>query len=155
MPSDVRPAGKAGAYLRSRMPEPRDLASGQCQSLRISSDGSQLADVRRFLEKICAQHTFSDEDCYDLKIAVGEACSNAIEHGSPRGADNEIEVRCCYLNDSMLVEIIDQGIFRPHIPVLDGSLNHRGRGIPFMLALMDEVDIAETPNGTVVRLVKH
>lgn len=123
--------------------------------IEIPGHGRHLADVRRFLESLTERCGFSPEDCYDIKVAVGEACSNAIEHGSPQGAESTVRIHC-YCRDSRLtVEVCDEGRFKPRVPVLDGTIEHRGRGIPFMLALMDEVDIVESTEGTRVRMVKR
>ena len=55
------------------------------------------------------------------------------------------------------IRVEDKGVFDKRIPTgLDGS--EGGRGIPVMMALMDELSIREgRPDapGTMVRLVKH
>lgn len=122
--------------------------------LVIPSLGSKLAQVRQFVEKVAQQVGFSEAEVFDIKVAVGEACANAIEHGSPLGKANKVTIDIHYNNNCLLIEVKDEGVFKPRFPAFDSQLNYRGRGIPFMLALMDEVEIKESPHGTTVKLMK-
>src|SRR5439155_6152920 len=89
----------------------------------------------------------------DLVLAVSEACVNAVIHTSSP------HVQVAWRRQDGTVEIVvqDDGIFDRKVPLpeVDGTA---GRGIPIMLALVDEVTIREgTPSrpGTLVRFVKH
>jgi anti-sigma regulatory factor (Ser/Thr protein kinase) len=124
------------------------------EDLQIQSRGSNLAKVRKFIEQLSQQCGFNEADVFDIKVAVGEACANAIEHGSPKGKKNIVKIRFSFRNNCLVIEVTDQGVFKPRFPSLDSQLNYRGRGIPFMLALMDDVEIRESENGTTVKLVK-
>ena len=114
---------------------------------------SALSQVREFVRDQCSADRLQQETCDDLVLAISEACVNAVIHtGSARF---EISWR----NQDSRVEVLvkDEGIFDSKVPVpeIDGTA---GRGIPIMLALVDEVTIREgTPStpGTVVRFVKH
>jgi len=132
----------------------RDQGAKFYRVLELPSQGNKLVKVRGFIEKLAADCGFTEADVFDLKVAVGEACANAIEHGSPHGKTNSIQVVCTFENNCLEVEVIDEGVFKPRFPAFDSQLNYRGRGIPFMLALMDEVEIKESDEGTTVRLVK-
>lgn len=122
--------------------------------LEIASRGRNLAKVRAFIEKLAFECGFDDSDVFEIKVAVGEACANAIEHGSPKGAANTVRIITDYSQECLEIEVVDEGVFKPRFPAFDSQLNYRGRGIPFMLALMDEVEIKESEEGTTVRLVK-
>ena len=124
------------------------------ETLEIPSQGNKLVKVRQFIERLAKECGFNESDVFDLKVAIGEACANAIEHGSPRGKRDVIKITYQFENDTAIIEVSDEGIFKPRFPAFDAQLNYRGRGIPFMLALMDEVEIKESPQGTTVRLVK-
>src|SRR3989304_8003716 len=132
----------------------RDQGDKFSRVLEVPSQGNKLVRVRSFVEKLASECGFNEADVFDLKVAVGEACANAIEHGSPQGKYNNIQVACSFGNNCLEVEVIDEGVFKPRFPAFDSQLNYRGRGIPFMLALMDEVEIKESEAGTTVRLVK-
>jgi anti-sigma regulatory factor (Ser/Thr protein kinase) len=124
------------------------------RELEVASKGSNLAKVRAFIEKLAVDCGFNDSEVFETKVAVGEACANAIEHGSPQGKVSHVNIVCEYADKCLEIEVVDQGVFKPRFPAFDSQLNYRGRGIPFMLALMDEVEIKESEEGTTVRLVK-
>jgi serine/threonine-protein kinase RsbW len=105
--------------------------------------------------------TFRDDRIDDLRVAVSEATTNAIEsHADLRGGQR-ILIRCNLGDDRVEVEVEDQGPgFDPaHLePVADVS--HPGRleieggfGIPLMRTLADEAEIRSSPGGTAVKLV--
>lgn len=120
----------------------------------ITSRGRNLAKVREFIEQLAVDCGFAESEVFEIKVAVGEACANAIEHGSPAGGTSNVSVNCVFSGKCLDIEVTDEGVFKPRFPAFDSQLNYRGRGIPFMLALMDEVEIKESDEGTTVRLVK-
>ncbi len=88
----------------------------------------------------------------DLVLAVSEASANAILHTNTA----TVEVTFRMADETVVVQIEDDGVFRRRIPIPE--LDGRGRGIPLMMALVDEVNIREgTPArpGTRVVLVKN
>ena len=101
----------------------------------------------------------------DLRLAVSEACTNAIEAQQratkETGREANILIRCSVAEDVVEVEIHDHGVgFDPtglaaHHPVTDPArLDHeRGLGIPLIRLLTDEVDFEPSSDGTVVRMV--
>jgi len=122
--------------------------------LEITGQGRRLVAVRKFIAKMAEESGFNETDKFDIKVAVGEACANAIEHGSPRGKRDKVRITFIFEADYAIIEVIDEGVFKPRFPSFDSQLNYRGRGIPFMLALMDEVEIKERKGGTTVKLIK-
>jgi len=114
---------------------------------------SALSQVREFVRERSAEDGLDADVCDDLVLAVSEACVNAVIHtGSARF---EISWRHQPAHVEILVE--DEGVFDRKVPIpeIDGTA---GRGIPIMLALVDEVTFREgTPSnpGTVVRFVKN
>jgi anti-sigma regulatory factor (Ser/Thr protein kinase) len=114
---------------------------------------SALSQVREFVRERSAADGLDADVCDDLVLAVSEACVNAVIHtGSARF---EISWRHQLAHVEILVE--DEGVFDRKVPIpeIDGTA---GRGIPIMLALVDEVTFREgTPSnpGTVVRFVKN
>jgi serine/threonine-protein kinase RsbW len=135
-PSSTR-ASKAAAGLRQAFPA------------RTSS----LFEIRRFVRGGVPKSTLSEEAVGDLVLAVSEACANAVVHS---GSVEPITVRVRADGEGVEVEVRDGGIFRRRVPMpeFEGT---RGHGIPLMMALVDEVSIAEGMDrrpGTVVRLKK-
>ena len=122
--------------------------------IRIPCTLDATHDLRLAIRTLCERAGVEREGTDDLLLAVTEATTNAILYGCPMGGD--IELRWKSDGDCTEVEIEDNGVFRKRIPMpeLDES---RGRGIPLMLALMNEVHIQQGTRrhpGTVVRLVK-
>ena len=99
----------------------------------------------------------------DLKIAVTEACANAIEAHETTGADGPVVVRCIVDEEQVTVEVADHGNgFDPERierlpPATDPRrLRHEsGLGIPLMRTLADEVSFRRAVNGTTVALTVY
>lgn len=102
-----------------------------------------------------------DDRIDDLKIAVSEACTNAIEAHGAADTDERVLIRCEDNEDHLEVRIEDRGRgFDPgtlpeHPPVTDPTRLkfERGLGIPLIRSLVDDVDIASSDKGTQVRIV--
>ena len=105
--------------------------------------------------------SLADERIDDLKLAVSEACTNAIEAHDAAGSQERVLVRCRAAEDALEVCVEDRGEgFDPaelpdHPPVTDPDRLkfERGLGIPLIRALVDEVEFSSTGHGTAVRLV--
>jgi serine/threonine-protein kinase RsbW len=112
---------------------------------------SSLASSRRDL---------ADDRVDDLKVAVSEACTNAIEAHHSADTDDSVVVRCIEHDDRLDIEIEDRGPgFDPealpeHPPVTDPErLNfERGLGIPLIRTLVDDVSISSSGDGTRVTM---
>lgn len=113
---------------------------------------SSLASSRRDL---------ADDRVDDLKVAVSEACTNAIEAHREAATDANILLRCEEHDDRLVVVVQDRGPgFDPdtlpeHPPVTDPDrLNfERGLGIPLIRTLVDDVEIESSDAGTSVRMI--
>jgi serine/threonine-protein kinase RsbW len=96
----------------------------------------------------------------DLRLAVTEACANAIEASIARESTAPIVIRCQLEQDRVEIEIIDRaGGFNPvGVGALPSAtdparLEHeRGLGIALMRELLDDVQFEPSPDGTSVRL---
>jgi serine/threonine-protein kinase RsbW len=99
----------------------------------------------------------------DLKIAVTEACSNAIEAHEAMYADGPVVVRCLIDDDQVTVQVIDHGRgFDPdRVESLPAATDPRrlrhesGLGIPLMRTLTDEVAFTPGADGTTVSLTVY
>lgn len=92
---------------------------------------------------------------FELHVAAGEALANALQHGSPRGADDDITVRFFCYTDEVAVEIGDHGEGMAAAPIcVPEPTQSTGRGIHFMRALSDDMLFTCGPWGTQVLLVK-
>lgn len=110
-----------------------------------------------------ASRVLTEDRIDDLKLAVSEACTNAIEAHSAASAANGVVLRCHEMADRLEIEISDAGAgFDPeqlpeHPPVTDPErLNfERGLGIPLIRTLVDEVSFESDPSGTTVRMTVY
>ncbi|MGH2685338.1 MAG: ATP-binding protein [Actinomycetota bacterium] len=110
-----------------------------------------LGDVRGWVGGCAGEAGLPEVGIADLVLAVTEACSNAIRHSGSR----EFAVTVEELADGVEVEVVDDGLFRNRMPVLEIT---GGMGLPLMTALVDTITVDEgRPDdpGTVVRLTKN
>ncbi len=110
-----------------------------------------------------ARAGLSVDDIEDLKVAVGEACTNVVDHAFPESTDEDdrrITLRMTVGRDEITVEVEDEGIG------FDPAELERGRrdsydgdgGLGFWLIkeLTDSVRIESAPgSGTRVIMVKR
>ena len=129
----------------------------QVEHLSAFSTPERVRDLRQQVMRFLSLSPFSPDDLTSVEIAIGEACTNAMRHGSPRGADDEIRVKCMRNDHTLVVEITDCGCgFDPRVtlPLLCDELREDGMGLLLMRGLVDSVEF-EFEAGTTVRLVKH
>lgn len=104
---------------------------------------------------------FAGESMEMIELAIGEACANAVEHGSPCGSNSYFTVRCGVLHDrgEMVFEVEDEGVafgisriamLRPPDLVSEG-----GRGLYLINEIMDDVAVLTSPRGLIVRMTKR
>lgn len=124
--------------------------------LNIPCREAYAAVARIQAEAIARRLGFDDEKVYDVKMAVGEACGNAIEHGSSRQG---VDIHYHITPTDLIIEVRDHGQgFEPPKEEIDLPLDlfaERGRGLFLMKALVDKVDIESYPGeGTLIVLDK-
>jgi serine/threonine-protein kinase RsbW len=104
-----------------------------------------------------------DERIEDLRVAVSEATTNAIESHTALDGEERIVIRCALDDERIEVWIVDQGAgFDPasvdELPDISDPARleiEGGFGLPLMRVLTDEAEIRSSPGGTAVKLVVH
>ena len=103
---------------------------------------------------------FSEDRIEDLKTAVGEACINAIEHGSKNRATERLLLTLTVEEDRLLVDVHDKGERysisggRPDIGArIAGKMPSRGWGTFLMKSLVDALEVTSTDEGNTTRMV--
>jgi anti-sigma regulatory factor (Ser/Thr protein kinase) len=119
----------------------------------ISADVGRLKEARDFADQAAADFGFNADGRYEVKLAISEAVTNAIQHGSTSSRD-VIRILAVEESGALVFEIVDTGRFRPRV-TRRGELPESGRGLDFMRQLMDEVVLRPTASGTLLRLVKR
>lgn len=136
--------------------------AGEVIELEIPARAEFVALARLVVSALAsADSSLADERIDDLKLAVSEACTNAIEAHDAAGSLERVLVRCQAKADALEVCVEDRGRgFDPsglpdHPPVTDPNRLkfERGLGIPLIKALVDEVEFSPTGHGTSVRLI--
>ncbi len=104
---------------------------------------------------------FDDEQQYRINLSVRESIANAIEHGNKFADDKIVAIRFSLTAEQLHITIRDHGAgFDPaSLPdPLDPEnlLSPAGRGILYMRAFMDDVDLIRHPEGGMqITLVKQ
>lgn len=111
----------------------------------VKAESSELTLVRRFVEEEAARAGLQEPRVFDLKVAVSEACANAVEHSGEN--PGPLEIISLRTHEHLTFQILDTGDFR--VPEANVNLRResRGLGLPLMVALMDEVNISRLQGG--------
>ncbi len=134
--------------------------------LEIPARSVHLSLARQVVAAIAAvEPRFRTERIDDLRVAVSEAVTNAVEAHTIDASAGRINIRCRLDGDGdwITVEVRDQaGGFDPtEVPVVPDPQHperldfEHGLGIPLMRELADETEIHPTGAGTAVRLVVY
>ena len=111
--------------------------------------------VRLTVSAIANRMGFNIEEIEDIKVAVAEACTNAIKHG----LDEEFDASFTIFADKMTISIKDRGkgVKIENIAELDlgNPSENGGLGLFIIKSLMDDVDIISgIGRGTQITMTK-
>ncbi|SDE07789.1 serine/threonine-protein kinase RsbW [Paenibacillus sp. UNCCL117] len=132
--------------------------------LSVPAEPEYIDLVRLTLYGISSKLGFSYEEIEDMKVAVAEACNNAVVHAYEPGRPGVMEVRFERIQDGLRITVKDEGpsfdyeakaerAESLHDKTLN-EINVGGLGIYLMQALMDDVEV-RTGIGTEVSLTKR
>lgn len=119
----------------------------------IRADLARLKEARDFAEAAALEFGLPSDACYQVKLALSEAVTNAIQHGS-RSPEDPVRIVVTEEPGALAFEVVDTGRFVPRV-TRRGDMPESGRGLEFMRLLMDEVDLDPGEHGTRLRLVKR
>ena len=120
--------------------------------LTLRDDPAPTRALRAALDDLGARFGLGKEELFELKVAATEALTNAIR-GSLDGRPVDVAVQPH--EDAIEVEVSNHGAFELGDPAISDIESERGRGIPLMFALVDEVEFASNGDGTRVRIRKR
>jgi PAS domain S-box-containing protein len=121
------------------------LELGERVEMELVGEPAALSAFRQGLRRWLEEAGGEADEVQDVVMAVNEACQNAIEHAyglTPEPFTVTLERR----DAEVVVTVRDRGGWRDRVS------DDRGRGLPLMRALMDEIDIAQRPSGSTVTL---
>ncbi|MDA1477780.1 anti-sigma B factor RsbW [Bacillus changyiensis] len=120
--------------------------------------------VRLTLSGIASKMGYSYDDIEDLKIAVSEACTNAVQHAYRADKNGEVSVKFGMFEDHLEITVTDQGqsfdiekeqknIGPYSSKYTADQLTEGGLGLYLIETLMDEVNVQIDP-GVTVSMIK-
>jgi serine/threonine-protein kinase RsbW len=126
--------------------------------LRIPRSCEFVRVARKTAGALAHQLQFTLHEVYDIELAVGEACTNAVEHVGEQCP--EILVRFSVDEQALVMEVIDRGPgfdpeHTPAVNVQDETIG--GLGLLVIRSLMDELEVKcdSSAGGACVRMVKY
>lgn len=127
-------------------------------SLVLPSIPEFVSVARLTLSGIANRMGFDVDAIEDLKVAVSEACTNAMKHGSSVEKDS-YHVDYFVAGDRLIIDVRDKGcgftVAEVEEPDL-GNPKENGLGLYIIRTLMDEVEVkSSTDQGTIIRMIKQ
>ncbi|GGE23925.1 serine-protein kinase RsbW [Marinithermofilum abyssi] len=131
--------------------------------MTIPAKAEYVGVIRLAVSGIANRMGFHYDDIEDMKLAVAEACTNAVDHAY-QGTSGQVQVAFQIYDDRLVIQVTDRGNsfdvaavkarsgpIESHLPLT--SLRERGLGLHLMETLMDAVEI-DGNDGVVVTLTK-
>ena len=115
--------------------------------LILHDHASATGKLRATLDGIADAYDLPSDECFELKLAATEALTNALKSAS----EDPVHIRIVPSDETIEIEVSDGGGFE----AARGLEVEGGRGIPLMLALVDEVEFSSGAAGTRVRMRKR
>jgi serine/threonine-protein kinase RsbW len=118
-------------------------------TITIPAKPEYLVLCRLVLSGLSRTMEIEPETLADLKLAVTEACSNAVRHAYENG-DGTISVVYTFSEAGISLEIVDDGPgfeVPPARPPQPFALSEDGMGLSIIRALVDELELGPRPNG--------
>ena len=123
--------------------------------MEISANPEYVSIIRLTTSGIANKVGFCLDDIEDLKVAISEACTNAIKHS----LEDRFTIIYTMIEKGLTIEIIDNGkgynTKEVSEPDLD-NLKESGMGLFIIESLMDEVNVESTEvKGTSIKMTKY
>src|SRR5262245_48068997 len=122
------------------------------EQLEIPADDRRLSDVRDFVDRVCRGLGFAPRVASSIRLAVDEACTNAIKHAYA-GRPGVVRVTIAAARGWLEARVIDRGtpfdgrVDTPQLAQWVETRRKGGLGVFLMHRLMDEVRYEKTRAG--------
>lgn len=139
--------------------------AGDLVELTIPARVEYIGVARLLVSGVANRAGLAYDEIEDVKLAVAEACTNAIYHAYGSKGDGTVRILCTIYPDRLQIQIIDQGasfdpqrVSRKLGPIhreddID-ALTEGGLGLFLIQSVMDDVQI-DADNGCVVTMTKY
>lgn len=128
-----------------------------CETIKMEMNANPdyVGIIRLTTSGIANKIGFSVDDIEDLKVAVSEACTNAIKHSQ----DNKFSIAFNILENGVNIEIKDNGKGYNASSIRTPDLENpkeNGLGLFIIQALMDDVIVeSKDGEGTTIKMTKY
>lgn len=123
--------------------------------MEVTSNPEYVSIVRLTVSGLANKVGFSLDDIEDIKVAVSEACTNAIKHS----LDDKFLVQFYVSEKGLTIEVEDKGTGYDVESLQEPDLTNpkeSGLGLFIIKTLMDEVSTVSNSNeGTIVKMTKY
>lgn len=133
--------------------------------LQIPSHADYIDVARSCLYGVAVKLGYSFEEIEDMKVALSEACNNAVLHGAGDDGNPVIDIAFQPGDGVLVISVSNRGPAFPFAEARHDSLPLQGDdssqlrvgglGIYLMEALMDEVNVNSLEGMTEVQLIKY
>ncbi len=123
------------------------------RGLRIEADIARLKDVREWAAEAAAGAGLDEDGCFQVKLAMSEAVTNAILHGSG-STDDQVELGVREEGNAVVFEVRDSAGREPSSEDWVKRPGEGGRGLELISLMMDEVQLTRGDAGSVLRFAK-
>jgi sigma-B regulation protein RsbU (phosphoserine phosphatase) len=129
-------------------------------SLVVTSDFQEIGRLNRELARFARKNGLPEGVMRKLNIAIDDLVNNIISYGTDAGGAQSIEINCAYLDNRLMLEVIDSGSpfnpFEQLNPDTTSSIEDRkigGLGRLLVKELMDNVDYERKKDKNIVKLI--
>lgn len=114
--------------------------------LTLAAEPESLAYMRRVLGRWLRVAGADDAETYEILVACGEACANAVAHAYQAGEASSYVVEASRRDGAVELEVRDFGRWRAP------RFGSQGRGLRLISQLVDALEIDRAATGTVVHM---
>jgi serine/threonine-protein kinase RsbW len=128
--------------------------------LEIDPDPQLVPTARMFAATVARQLGCPEDAVLDVKIAVSEACTNAVQAHLDRHVDGPIRLKVEEEGPGLVYEVTDAGHGIHEMPpeppevfrrAVDGQVDDQGMGLALIRALFPSAEFEPQDEGTLVR----
>jgi len=124
--------------------------------LKIPCKPEYVGVARLAILGVASRMRFSYDEVEDIRLAVGEACTTAVEWAARnKREDTDVIVRSTISDKELTVDIIDQAGERRESPAPSGDMEPETLGQLLITLLVDKVEVRPLDGGTHVQMVKY